>query len=230
MRQPGWAGGLRGSGYRYVLGGVALLLTWNYGIVVGYTIMQSEKLKKTQLLCDFTTVLSAHWWWGRLWTVSLLLPGTPTPAAESPSCAAAVLLSVSDPFKLLSKYCRYFKNQVLCSSPLTLSPYGPLRSSLLTLSPCYSRPGSAWYPSLFGASLVAQDLPAVPETWVRSLGEDSWRRKWQPAHSRIPDCWPLLESPPAKTLESCCQTNSILSLWSGTRDPLEWERACLSSH
>ena len=35
-------------------------------------------------------------------------------------------------------------------------PCGPLRSSLLTLSPCYSRPGSACYPSLFGRASSAK--------------------------------------------------------------------------
>ena len=40
------------------------------------------------------------------------------------------------------------------------------------------------------SSLVAQRLkrlPAMQETWVRSLGwEDSWRRKWQPTPAFLP--------------------------------------------
>ena len=44
--------------------------------------------------------------------------------------------------------------------------------------------------TLFGASLVAQRLkclPAMRETWVRSLRwEDTWRRKWQPTPVFLP--------------------------------------------
>ena len=44
--------------------------------------------------------------------------------------------------------------------------------------------------TLFGASLVAQRLqclPAMQETWVRSLSwEDTWRRKWQPTPVFLP--------------------------------------------
>ena len=39
------------------------------------------------------------------------------------------------------------------------------------------------------ASLVAQrvkHLPAVQETWVRCLGQEPWRRKWQPTPVHLP--------------------------------------------
>ena len=181
MWQPGRAGDFRGNTYRYVLGGVALLLTWNYGIVVGYTIMQSEKLKKKSASLWFH-----HGPFNKL-VMRLTVNGKSSFARNVHPCSRipfSVLLLFSWVSLTLSNFSASTAAALRIRSPAFFSadaePCGPLRSSLLTLSPCYSRPGSACYPSLFGASLVAQDLPAVPETWVRSLGEDPWRRKWQP--------------------------------------------------
>ena len=48
-------------------------------------------------------------------------------------------------------------------------------------------------------SLVAQMvkcLPAMRETWVRSLGQDDpWRRKWQPTPVLLPGKIPWMEEP-----------------------------------
>ena len=39
----------------------------------------------------------------------------------------------------------------------------------------------------FPGGSVVRNLPAIQETWVRSLGqEDPWRRKWQPTPVFLP--------------------------------------------
>ena len=57
----------------------------------------------------------------------------------------------------------------------------------------------------YGTSLVAQtvkNLPAMQETWVRSLGrEDPWRREWQPTPVFLPG-----ESHGRRSLVGCSQS------------------------
>ena len=42
-------------------------------------------------------------------------------------------------------------------------------------------------PSILLVAQLVKRLPAMQETWVRSLGwEDPWRRKWQPTPVSLP--------------------------------------------
>ena len=175
--------------------------------------MQNQKLKNSASLWFHRGAFN-NWRWCWLWLSRLLLLGMSTPATEPPpGCCCG------PPNEHL---------WALQTSQQELQPLwkpGPLRSSLLTLSPRDSHPVSAWYPLLFGASL-----------WLR-LCLQCRRPEFDPRVGKIPGEGDGDPSPPGsqywgeagvspwlKHPELCCWANPILSLWSGTCGPLEWEK------
>ena len=74
---------------------------------------------------------------------------------------------------------------------------------------------------------MIKNLPAMPETWVQSLGwKDTWKRAWQPTPVFLPG-----ESHGQRSLAGCspwCQKKSDMTEWLGTQhtDINFWSHEC----